>query len=263
MALPSGLASLGRSLGISDADEGQPMDFYAWLATSEDVMKRVLMDTVPPELRLEGREQLPLVWQQVLRKAAPADSVSLAKGVLRMRNQVSSEVNLTSSTVSLSAGAPTRPLARWLSVRIYGEVNKANTERRRTRASNELRFLRDRVANGATILREAESRLTAFYNANRQPTLAPSLRFEEDRLRRQVDLARDTYLSLAKSAQEAELRAVRDIPALTMIDGPTIPTRRSKPRRLLIAATAALLAVALGYLRTWYRLEEGPAREAV
>src|SRR5690242_5024964 len=32
VSLPAGLAAIGRSLGVGDMDEGQPLDLYAWLA---------------------------------------------------------------------------------------------------------------------------------------------------------------------------------------------------------------------------------------
>ena len=251
ISLPSGLASLGRSLGVGDLDEGQPLDFYAWLATSDGVLRSILADTVPADVRRPDRGAD--VWSQVLNRDAPVDSVKWARGLAVLREKIGAEVVTTTGTVNITAGARTRPLSRWLAQRVFESVNVLNTERRRSRASNELHFLRARERAASDALRESEGALTAFYSANRQSPLPPNLRNIEDRLRRQAELSRELYLSLAKSAQDAEIRAVRDIPALTVIAGPTMPVRRAKPRRLLLAALAGFLATALAFGISWWR----------
>ena len=257
MSLPSGLASLGRSLGVGDLDEGQPLDFYAWLATSDGVLRSVLSDTVPQAARRPGRKAD--VWSQVLNKEAPTDSVAWAKGLAMLREKIRAEVITTTGTVNISGAARTRPLSQWLTQRVFESVNAVNTDRRRSRATNELQFLRERERAAATSLRDAEASLTGFYSANRQSPLPPNLRNIEERLRRQTELSRELYLSLAKSAQDAEIRAVRDLPALTVISGPTMPLRRSKPRRLLLAGLAAVLAGALALGWAWWREAQATA----
>lgn len=251
VSLPAGLAAIGRSLGVGDMDEGQPLDLYAWLASSDDVLHSVLSDTVPSSVRRTGVGAA--VWQQILDREAPSDSVKWARGLALLKQHVSADVMVTTGTIQITAGAPTRPLSRWLADRIFEEVNAVNTIRRRTRAGSELRFLRERERSASDSLRGAEARLTDFYSSNRQASLPPNLRYVEEQLRRHVDLERELYLSLAKSAQEAEMRAVRDIPALTVISGPTMPLKRSKPQRLLLTVLAGLLGSALAFGYAWWR----------
>lgn len=251
VSLPAGLAAIGRSLGVGDVDEGQPLDLYAWLATSDDVLRSILSDTVP--LAARRPDNGAQVWHQLLERDVPTDSVAWARGLALLRKHVSADVMTTTGTVEITAGAPTRPLSRWLADRVFVEINAVNTVRRRTRAGTELRFLRERERNAGDSLRAAESALTAFYSSNRQVSLPPNLRYVEEQLRRHVELQRELYLSLAKSAQEAEMRAVRDIPALTVISGPTMPLRRSKPQRLLLTVLAGLMGCALAFGYAWWR----------
>src|SRR5947209_5380975 len=93
VSLPAGLAAIGRSLGVGDMDEGQPLDLYAWLATSDDVLRSVLSDTVPTAFR-RGGVGAP-VWQQVLDRDPPSDSVKWAKGLALLKNHVSADVMTT------------------------------------------------------------------------------------------------------------------------------------------------------------------------
>lgn len=255
-SLPAGLASLGRSLGLGDGDDAQPLEFYAWLARSDDVLKAVLNDTVPRALRIPRGDSLDgTVWYQLLRKPHPVDSVKLAEGLAMVRQRLRTGVDLSTSTITVTAPGPTRELAMWNAQRVFSAVNEASTTRRTTRARNELDFLRERTREAESTLRASEAALAAFYETNRQSVLPPFLRFEEERRRRKVDISRDAYLGLTKSVQEVELRAVRNIPALSLIDGPTVPIRQSKPRRLLLTILGGLFGLAIAYTIAWWRVE--------
>jgi hypothetical protein len=260
MGLPSGLASIGRSLGVGGEDDGQSPDFYGWLATSDDVLSVVLRDTVPTRLRMAERPG-PTAWEQLFDRPVPPDSVAWSKGLSTFKEKVAASVNLTNGTIVISAPGPTRELSMWVAGRVFESMNDINTTRRRTRAGNELRFLRGQRADADAALRGAEARLTAFLSNNRQAVLPPTLRFEEDQLRRRVDVGRDVFIGLSRSVQEAELRAVRDVPALSLIEGPTYPVRKSKPRRLVIGIVAGLLGFAAAYAFAWWRLALAPADE--
>jgi uncharacterized protein involved in exopolysaccharide biosynthesis len=253
--LPSGLGSLGQQLGLRDEEAGQPLEFYAWLASSEPVLSTILLDTVPVGAR-KGESHDPASatsWAQLLDEPPGRDSLAQARAVDKLRTHVRANTNLETSLVTITVSAPTRSLAMWLASRIFAELNEANTVTRQTRAGNEFQFLRKRQERAADELRSAEADLTTFYQKNRRFQDSPVLVFEEERLRRAVDLAREVYITLTRSAQDAELRAVRDIPALTLIEGPIVPVRRSKPHRLLLGFLGALLGFALTYTRAWWR----------
>ncbi len=256
--LPSGLAGLAQQVGLGEDEAGQPLEFYGWLATSYHVLRTTLFDTVPQGARRGGsdRSASGTAWVQLFAEPYPLDTVAEARGVKRLRDHVRTTVDLRTSLVTIAVSAPTRRLAMWFAERIFAEVNEANTVTRQTRAGNELHFLRARQQHAAEELQSAEQALSSFYQQNRRFQDSPALVFEEERRKRAVDLAREVYLSLTRSAQDAELRAVRDIPALTLIEGPVVPIRRSKPRRLLLTVVGGLLGFALAYARAWFRETE-------
>jgi uncharacterized protein involved in exopolysaccharide biosynthesis len=175
-----------------------------------------------------------------------------------MRKNVRARVDLLTSLINVEASAPSRQLAMYVAQRVFEGVNRANTLTRQTRGSNELRFLRTQQQGAADSLQAAEKAMSNFYERNRQYQSSPTLVFEQERLRRAVDLAREVYLGLTRSAQEAELRAVGDIPALTLIDGPTYPLRPSKPNRLLLTLVAVALGLSIGYAYASWRTLAGP-----
>lgn len=257
MSLPSGLAALGRSLGVGDGDDAQPLDFYAWLATSDGVVESVLNDTVPLALRTAqvGDPQEKSAWYYLTGKPRPKDSVKMEKAVAQLRDDIQAGVDEPTSTISVTTPGPSRAVSMWAASRLFGAINEANTSRRTTRARRELEFLKGRLRDAEITLQDAEVDLARFYESNRQAVLPPSLRIESERRQRNVEIAQETYLGLTKAVQDAEVRAVRNIPALTLIDGPSIPVRRSKPRRLLLTLLGTLLGFATGYAMAWWRVE--------
>ena len=258
--LPSGLAGLAQQVGLGDEEGGQPLDFYAWLATSHPVLRATLLDTVPQSVRRRGSDGLGsgTAWAQLFAESYPLDSVAEARGVKRLRDHMKATVDLQTSLVTIAVSAPTRRLSMWLAQRIFAEVNEANTVTRQTRAGKELQFLRTRQEHAAEELRLAEQALTSFYQQNRRFQDSPGLVFDEGSRKRAVDVARDIYLSLTRSTQDAELRAVRDIPALTLIEGPLVPIHKSSPRRLLLAVVGGLLGFALVYISAWLSEARAP-----
>ena len=256
ISLPTGLAALGQQLGIGGgAGDDQPLDFYAWLARSDAVLVPVLTDTVPSRVRLArvDRRYGAAAWSQLRWEEIPTDSIRFAKGLEAIRQEIGTRVEMNTRTIHLTVRAPSRALATWMAERVVGKINELNIARRRGRAATELRFLTDRVRDAATALTDAEDELTAFHRTNRVYTDAPALRAQLERLTRQVDMARDVFLALSRASQEAELRAVRDVPTLTVVNGPTYPARRSHPRRLLVAFLASMLVFAVAYAHGWHR----------
>src|SRR5437899_1682456 len=143
VSLPSGLAAIGKQLGLGDLDSGQPPDFYAWLASSDDILATILLDTVPPTIRRsQEQRRTPTMWDQLYGHAHPEDATALAKAVKQLRKDIHARVDLPTSLINIEVSAPSRELAMDLGQRVFAEINRANTQTRQTRASNELRFLR-------------------------------------------------------------------------------------------------------------------------
>jgi len=254
VALPSGLAAIGRQLGLGDLDAGQPMDFYAWLASSDGILSTVLLDTGPSLSVATSSRGGRTVVEQLFDAPLAANDAALAKAVKKLRKSIRTRVDPQTSLISIQVSGPSRELATYVAQQVFREVNRANTVTRQTRASNEVRFLRAQQQTAADSLRAAERTLSTFYERNRQYQNSPNLVFEQERLRRAADLAREVYLGLTRSAQEAELRAVGDVPALTLIEGPTYPLKPSKPNRILIAVVGAILGIAVGYAYASHRM---------
>src|SRR5207302_10815015 len=114
-----------------------------------------------------------------------------------------------------------------------------------------------RVATAEQQLRGAEESSRAFYERNRQWQSSPQLRFEEQRLTRQVAVQQELYLNLRREYETARIEEVNNTPVLTIIDHPAVPGRRISPQRtitvLVVTIVVAIFACALAIMLQHHR----------
>jgi tyrosine-protein kinase Etk/Wzc len=117
------------------------------------------------------------------------------------------------------------------------------------RATLRREFVQSQLTIAQAALQTAEDSLRQFYNNNRALD-APNLKFEESRLRRQLDLHQETFIALARELQTARIDEVRNLPILRVVDPPVPPARHARPQRTALTLLAFVVgcAVAAGGL---------------
>lgn len=174
-------------------------------------------------------------------------------------DMVSSSVDVESGVMTLSVtdGDPVRAaeIAESFLTHLSDRVRAIRTEKSR----RNLEFIEDRFASAREDLQEAEERLAAFNDRNREIRSA-RLRTEQDRLQRQVRFASDLYSELQAQLTQAEIELQRSEPVLTVIEAPAPPTQRSAPRRTLIVLLSLILGGMVGiggaFVRTFLGEQE-------
>ena len=166
---------------------------------------------------------------------------SLYKGVKKLTKLVSTSVDRKTDVVELDVDAHDRVLAALVASRFLAYLNDFNAKTRQSQAGERRKFTEDRLAQAEADLRRAEEELKVFYQRNRSWQQAPQLVFEEGRLRRQVDVRQEVYLTLRREYETARIDEANDTPVLTVIDPPVPPARKSKPKRLVWVVVAAVL----------------------
>jgi uncharacterized protein involved in exopolysaccharide biosynthesis len=121
-------------------------------------------------------------------------------------------------------------------------LNAFNTEYRQSQARERRTFVEQRIAQIEHELRNAEEGMRTFYERNRSWRQSPQLIFEEGRLRRQLEIRQEVYLTLRREYETARIEEVNNTPVITVIDPAVPPQERSKPKRKLLL----ILAISLG-----------------
>jgi uncharacterized protein involved in exopolysaccharide biosynthesis len=242
--LPAGFAGLGGVAGLAGAlsaslggDASRSPRFYAEVAKSSDVLEKVLLTRFPTNsLRPDSASLL-----RILAVSGRNFADSLQRGAKKLSRRVVVRVDNQTGIVELTVDSREPRLSALVANRFVALLNEFNTHTRQSRARERRKFVEERVAEGERSLRAAEDQLKQFYEKNRSWQQAPQLVFEEGRLRRQVELNQELYLTLRREYETARIEEVNDTPIITVVDSATPPTRRSKPKLVILTTLAFIL----------------------
>jgi uncharacterized protein involved in exopolysaccharide biosynthesis len=254
---PTPLGGLAAQFGLPTqlaGDRGQSPAFYTELLTSHTILARVAggQYAVPTDRGLVSGS-----LAQVLGLSGP-DSVGIREAVVGYaRGAIGTYVSPATGVVTLSVRSRWPSLAYQLNRGILSELDRFNRETRQSQAAAERRFGEERLRATGDELRAAEGRLQAFLQQNRAWENSPQLKFQQERLARDVRLREQVYGSLAQAVERARIDEVRDTPLMTIIEEPRVPRGpepRGVPRRVVLAVIlggllAAFLALAIDFLR--------------
>ncbi len=236
-----GLSGLASQLGVSlGSDASQSPRFYADVAVSREILERLLLTRfATPGPRAADVDSTTLV--RILATGGRNLSDSLQRGVTKLRTRVSLNVDNLTGIVTLRVDARDAGLAANIANRLVAYVNEFNAHVRQSQAGEKRRFVEQRTAESERDLKDAEVELRAFYENNRSWQQSPQLVFAESRLRRQVEIRQDLYVTLRREYESARIEEVNDIPVITVIDAAVPPQRRSWPKRTLLVVLALTL----------------------
>jgi len=243
--LPSGLAGLASQFGFPAGAEGSRSPrFYGDVLTSREIMERVLSARYAVPSERTHKDSLTLI--DVLGKGGRSASDSLNRAMAELKKHVWVRVDNQTSIVRLSVEAPFPTLAASVTNRFVQELNDFNSQKTQSQARSRRIFVEGRLTDSEGNLRRAEEELRRFNERNRSWQQSPQLVFEEGRLRRQVEVQQEVYVTLKREYEVARSDEVNDIPVITVIDRAAPPLDRSRPRRRLAVLLGALYGAVLG-----------------
>jgi len=242
-ALGGLISQLGGSYG---GDPSESPNFYVELLTSRELLTRLLQSRFPNPRTENPRDSASLLTILRIRKADPQAQMELA--VKNMTKSIGAGLDAKTNLVWFSVDAQYPELTAQIANRLIDLVSTFNRETRVSRAKSKRAFLQMRHDSARTALRDAEERQRFFYEQNRGLILAPSLKFEEQRIRRDVDLASDLYINLDRQLEVARIDEINDAALITVIDSAVPPRKARWPRYGVMLFTATLLGMLAGLL---------------
>jgi uncharacterized protein involved in exopolysaccharide biosynthesis len=181
-----------------------------------------------------------------IKKADPQAQMEVA--VRNMTKAINAGLDPKTNLVWFSVDAQWPELTAQIANRLIDLVSTFNRETRVSRAKSKRAFLQMRHDSARTALRDAEERQRFFYDQNRGLILAPSLKFDEQRIKREVDLASDLYINLDRQLEVARIDEINDAALITVIDSAVVPRKPMWPRYGVMLMTATLLGMLAGLL---------------
>jgi uncharacterized protein involved in exopolysaccharide biosynthesis len=243
--LTPGAAALAQQLGVNVGAEraGQSPQFYVDLLSS----RAVLQKAVEAEYEIRepdgtSRRGNLIDFFETTERAGQSSPVK--KAMDELADNITTSITRESGLIRVRVNAEHPGLAEQIAGRLLDILHAVNLEVRRSRALEEGRFIGERVADARSELDAAEASLQAFLRQNRDFSHSPDLRFEHDRLQRQVVMRQEVYTALLRSQEQARIDGVRDTPAFAVIDHPegsAEPLRRGLAVRIVIALMLGLM----------------------
>ncbi len=238
--------------GVSESEES--VDFYLRLARArvllEDVVRHDYAFPLSEGSADTARGDLITLYDI----EADSESKALHEAVETLEANLEVAGDLNAGVVTILAKAKWAGLAEQVNRRLLDGIDSFNQERRQQQAAAERTFLENRLGSARADLIAAEERLSTFLEGNRRYEDWPALRFEHDRLQRDVDQAEQLVQALVQSYEEARLQEVRNTPVIAVLDPPEGSARR--PASLLAnviwgAAAGAMLVLLLAFGREY------------
>jgi uncharacterized protein involved in exopolysaccharide biosynthesis len=265
----SAATALARQIGVNVGGEagGQSPHFYARLLESRALLEQAAMT----EYDLPSDDDAVKVGS--LMEAFGLEGLDERerryRAVERLRDRLTVTVDQETGIVSMSVAAATAILAEQIASRLLELINEYNVETRQSRALAERDFVTEQLSDAQTELIRAETALQSFLRQNRVFANSPELVFEHGRLTRIVNMRQDIVTSLMQSREQAGIDAVRQTPAISVIEpanGSAAPTGRGTIGRAVLSgivgvAGAILVAFLLEFARRTRNDERDVYRE--
>ncbi|HEX6573363.1 MAG TPA: GNVR domain-containing protein [Gemmatimonadaceae bacterium] len=237
------ISQMGGSLG---GDPSESPNFYLQLLLSRELLTRLLESEFPDPRTSARGDSARLIDILKIRAKDPGRRMEL--GVKMMIKKIEGGLDPKTNLVWFSADAPYSELSSQISNRLITLVGAFNRETRVTRAKSKRLFLERRLDSARAALNQSEERLRFFYEQNRGLLVAPALKFEEARLKREQEVNSDMFLGLQGQLETARIDEVNDAALITVIDTAVAPRRPEWPHYGAVTVTGLALGLTAGFL---------------
>ncbi|MDR2580450.1 MAG: hypothetical protein LBC85_05595 [Fibromonadaceae bacterium] len=138
-------------------------------------------------------------------------------------------------------------LAYEFNVAIFEELNNTLLHKMRFKASENRKFIEERLEEIKRDLKSSEEILLGFRQRNRSWN-DPSIQLQESRLMRDVAINQELALQLQKQFELAKIEESKDMPLLDIIESPRRALGHSKPRSKIILAIGLAGGIIMGLM---------------
>ncbi len=236
----SALRGLAAQFGLdAGAAANESPFFYADLILTDAVFERVA--TMPVHAGSGSTEMRPLVEYYGFGKRD--DHAAIEKAIEKLRRRVGASADRRTGMVRVSVEDASAEVAQDIGRLLLTEVDKFNSEGRRTRAREERRFIAGRLDTARVALLGAEVARREFQSANRNYRGSPSLSLENERLESMVSRQQQLVTNLDQAFEQARLEEVRDTPVITVLQSPRRSNKRAWGGFLFRVLAGAVLGV--------------------
>lgn len=191
--------------------------------------------------------------EQTLQEYLKAKNLEGGLKKLAARRKV--EMDVKTGIITLSVTTGNRELSALVANQFVTELERYNRSKRKTKALNHQQNLERRLDSVKVELAGTEDRLERFLGKNRNFAVSddPELNRELARLKRELGVKSETYMTLTQQYELAKIDTEKEIPIVQVLDAAVPALRKSAPKRTLLVLTTTVAAFTFGLLWIFVR----------
>lgn len=161
-----------------------------------------------------------------------------------VQTNVSSVYDKKTGIITITAILPDPVVAATVARLSLEYLTSYITTYRTEKARNQVSFLARQVQEAKGRYQSAEYALSAYRDRNRA-TYLNTAKIDEQRLQAEYLLTQSVYNELSKQFEQAKIKVQEETPVFKTLEPPTVPLRKSGPKRTLIMLGFAVAGVVL------------------
>ncbi len=164
------------------------------------------------------------------------------------------KANKRTGEIYMSVETEYPELSKAILTEYLNQLENYNRHVRKSSARENQRYLEARLKESTAELHKAEEAIRAFreVNSNWASTTNADILNELTRLERDLEIKSSAYLFLQQQLEVAKLNAQKDIPILSILDTPSLPTIKSGPKRVITIFFAGVISFILAVLMIFF-----------
>jgi len=233
-----GITDFAAMAGVNLGGESSFGKLYPAIIRSESVLEPVIRKRYWLE-GLSDSADLMRYWD--LEDEPPARAFERALRVLRDELEV--EMDVKSGLTTLSIETKDAHLSAEMLNELTQELDRFLRTKRTTRATEQRRWIEQRLIEVKSDLTRAEELLTRFRVENRRVTDSPRLLLQQERLTRDVTLQSTLFLELKKQHEFARIEEIKNLPVVNVIVVARPAAEKSKPKRSVVVLGLTFVSI--------------------
>jgi uncharacterized protein involved in exopolysaccharide biosynthesis len=211
---------------------------YPSIVTSETILESVILR----KYKVEGvSDSIDLIHYFELKSPNPAENMYEAIGGLSALMSASLDGKTSIVAITLEMKQP--QLAADVLNACVEELDNFMRQKKTTNASEQRKWIEDRVKEVEGELRVAEESLKDFREKNRRVSDSPQLLLEQERFARDVQVKSTIFIELKKQYELAKIEEIKNITVVNILDSATAPIKKNRPQRVINTAIFFFLSL--------------------
>lgn len=245
-----GLSDLASLAGVNVGGNASNARLYPTIIRSESILRKA----IESEYEVPGfTHKVNLIQFWDIEEATPQRNFEVA--LKKLRDDL--EVNIDNKTSVVTVALETRDprLTSDVLNTIIRELDVFISTSQRTNASEQRKWVEERLGQVENDLRAAEEALKSFRERNRRVSDSPLLLMTQERLLRDIEIHSTVFVELRKQLELARIEEVKNVPIINVLDRARPAAKREWPRRGVMTVLAFLLSLSAtaGYVVVRHR----------